>query len=126
MPVTLGYIGHVTALSIFKSWLKRPARAAGILGVEDRAELIADAAVLASSGYQKTSDFLQLLTNFSHESQYVVWDIIIIHLGAILKAWIFENQRTQDGLQSFVRRLIGTKASELGWNLVTVGTLKKN
>ncbi|OBT93207.1 Aminopeptidase 2 mitochondrial [Pseudogymnoascus verrucosus] len=65
----------------------------GILGVEDRAGLIADAAVLASTGYQKTSDFLQLLTNFSHESQYVVWYIIIIHLGAILRAWTFENQR---------------------------------
>ncbi|KFZ16053.1 hypothetical protein V501_02425 [Pseudogymnoascus sp. VKM F-4519 (FW-2642)] len=97
----------------------------GILGVEDRAGLIADAAVLASSGYQKTSDFLQLLTNFSHESQYVVWDIIIIHLGAILRAWIFENQRTQDGLQSFVRRLIGTKASELGWNLADSGHAEK-
>lgn len=99
---------------------------AGILSVEDRAGMIADAAVLASSGHQKTSDFLKLLTKFTHESQYIVWDIIVTHLNAIQSAWMFEEQRTQDGLRDFVRRLVGTKASELGWNLVGSDHIDKN
>jgi len=48
-----------------------------ILSVEDRAGMIADVAIVTSSGHQRTSDFLQLVTHFSHEFQYIVWDIII-------------------------------------------------
>jgi aminopeptidase 2 len=96
-----------------------------ILSVEDRAGMIADAAILASSGHQKTSDFLQLITHFSHESQYIVWDIIITHLSAIQKTWIFEKKQVQFELRWFIRLLVGTKASELGWNLADSSHTKR-
>ena len=65
----------------------------GLLTVEDRAGMIADAGALASSGYQKTSGILALLKSFSSESEFVVWDEILSRISAIRSAWVFEDQK---------------------------------
>ena len=87
----------------------------GLLSVEDRAGMIADAGALASSGYQKTSGILSLLKSFSSESEFVVWDELLTRISAIRSAWVFEDQKTRDALKAFQRGLVSPKAHEKGW-----------
>ncbi|KAL3958106.1 hypothetical protein ACCO45_008684 [Purpureocillium lilacinum] len=87
----------------------------GLLTVEDRAGMIADAGALAASGYQKTSGVLSLLKGFDSESEFVVWNEIISRLGAVDSAWIFEDPAVKNGLEAFLRDLVAPKAHQLGW-----------
>ena len=88
---------------------------AGLLTVEDRAGMIADAGALASSGYGKTSGMLSLLKSFDSESSYVVWNEILSRLNAVRSAWIFEDEETKAALKAFQLFLCADKAHELGW-----------
>ncbi|KGQ01598.1 hypothetical protein PAAG_11728 [Paracoccidioides lutzii Pb01] len=87
----------------------------GLLTVEDRAGMIADAGALAAPGYQKTSGILSLLKAFDSESEYVVWNEILTRIGSIRGAWVFEDSKVKDALKSFQRSLVSAKAHELGW-----------
>jgi len=97
--------------------LEKLGRAAkdGLLSVEDRAGMLADAGALAASGYQKTSGVLNLLKGFDSEKEFVVWNEIISRLGAIQSAWVFEDQKVKDGLETFQRDLVSEKAHKKGW-----------
>ena len=88
---------------------------AGLLTVEDRAGMIADAGALSAAGYQKTSGLLSLLQSLDTETEFVVWDEILARIGAIRAAWIFEPQSTKDALEAFQRSLVSSKAHQLGW-----------
>jgi aminopeptidase 2 len=87
----------------------------GLLTVEDRAGMIADAGSLAASGYQKTSGVLSLLDSFKGESEFVVWSEILARIGTLRSAWMFEQQDIKDSLKTFHRELCSAKAHELGW-----------
>lgn len=87
----------------------------GLLSVEDRAGMIADAGALASSGYQKTSGILSLLKSFSSETEFVVWDELLTRIASIRAAWVFEDAKTREALKTFQRELVGPKAHEKGW-----------
>lgn len=65
----------------------------GLLTVEDRAGMIADAGALASSGYQKTSGILSLLKNFDGEKEFVVWSELLSRISSIRAAWVFEDEK---------------------------------
>lgn len=82
----------------------------GLLTVEDRAGMLADAGALAQSGYQKTSGVLSLLKGFDAETEFVVWNEIIARLGAVSAAWIFEDKAVRDGLEKFQLSLVSSKA----------------
>ena len=88
----------------------------GLLSVEDRAGMIADAGALASSGYQKTSGILSLLKSFNGETEFVVWDELLNRISSIRSAWVFEDQKTKDALKAFQRTLVSPKAHEKGWS----------
>jgi aminopeptidase 2 len=88
---------------------------AGLMTVEDRAGMIADAGALASSGYGKTSGMLSLLKSFDSENSYVVWNEILSRLNAVRSAWIFEDEKVKSALKSFQLFLCADKAHELGW-----------
>ncbi|PNY22477.1 Aminopeptidase 2, mitochondrial [Tolypocladium capitatum] len=87
----------------------------GLLTVEDRAGMIADAGALATSGYQKTSGVLSLLKGFDSETEFVVWNEIIGRLAGIQSAWMFEDKAVRDGLEAFLRDLVSPKAHKMGW-----------
>jgi aminopeptidase 2 len=87
----------------------------GLLTVEDRAGMIADAGSLAASGYQKTSGILSLLESFKSEQEFVVWGEITARIGSLRAAWMFEEQATKDALKQFQLDLVKDKAHELGW-----------
>ena len=87
----------------------------GLLSVEDRAGMIADAGALAASGYSKTSGVLNLLKGFDGEKQFVVWNEILSRLSTIQGAWIFEDQKIKDGLETFQRDLVSGLAHKAGW-----------
>ena len=70
----------------------------GLLTVEDRAGMIADAGALAASGYQKTSGILSLLKSFDSEAEYVVWDEILSRLSSVRGAWVFESEEVGSSL----------------------------
>lgn len=88
---------------------------AGLLSVEDRAGMIADAGVLAASGYQKTSGSLSLLKGFDSEPEFVVWNEILTRLSSVRSTWIFEDAQVRDALKTLNRNLVSAKAHELGW-----------
>jgi aminopeptidase 2 len=87
----------------------------GLLSVEDRAGMIADAGALATSGYQKTSGVLSLLKSFDSETEFVVWNELISRISAVQGAWMFEDKAIRDGLQNFQRDLVSPKAHQMGW-----------
>ncbi|KAF7877588.1 hypothetical protein EAF04_001263 [Stromatinia cepivora] len=87
----------------------------GLLTVEDRAGMIADAGALASAGYQKTSGVLNLFKGFTSENEFVVWTEILARLGSIQTAWVFEDKKIRDGLESFQRELTSENAHKFGW-----------
>jgi len=87
----------------------------GLLTVEDRAGMISDAGALAASGYGKTSGVLNLLKGFSEEKEFIVWSEIISRLGAVRGTWTFEDQKIQDGLETFQRDLVSDLAHKAGW-----------
>ncbi|KAK5461232.1 Aminopeptidase 2 mitochondrial [Exophiala xenobiotica] len=87
----------------------------GLLSVEDRAGMIADAGALAASGYGKTSGILSLLQSFNTETQFVVWNEILTRINAVRNTWIFEDESTKDALKAFQLNLCSAKAHELGW-----------
>lgn len=89
---------------------------AGLLTVEDRAGMIADAGALSAAGYQKTSGLLSLLKSFDTEPDFVVWDEIMARMGSVRAAWIFEDQKTKDALKAFQRDLVSSKAHKMGWS----------
>lgn len=88
---------------------------AGLLSVEDRAGMIADAGALSAAGYSKTDGLLSLLKSFDTESEFVVWDEILTRVAAIRGAWVFEDQKTKDALKAFQRDLVSHKTHEIGW-----------
>lgn len=88
---------------------------AGLLTVEDRAGMIADAGALAASGYGKTSGALSLLESFSTEDQFVVWNEILGRISSVRSTWIFEDEAIRESLKTFQRELVSKKAHELGW-----------
>ena len=65
----------------------------GLLSVEDRAGMIADAGALAASGYQKTSGVLSLLKSFQKEPEFVVWSELLTRITAVRGAWLFEDSK---------------------------------
>lgn len=88
----------------------------GLLTVEDRAGMIADAGALAASGYQKTSGILSLLQGFKEEPEFVVWDELLSRVGTIRSAWTFEEEPLKDALKKFQLSLVADKAHSLGWH----------
>ena len=87
----------------------------GLLSVEDRAGMIADAGALAISGYQKTSGVLNLLKGFDTENSFVVWSEIIARVATVQGAWVFEDKSIKEGLERFVKDLVSERAHKLGW-----------
>ncbi|OCL08274.1 hypothetical protein AOQ84DRAFT_222052 [Glonium stellatum] len=87
----------------------------GLLTVEDRAGMIADAGALAASGYQKTSGILSLLESFKTESEFVVWSEITARISTLRSAWIFEDEAVREALKKFQLDLVKDKAHQLGW-----------
>jgi aminopeptidase 2 len=87
----------------------------GLLTVEDRAGMIADAGSLAASGYQKSSGILSLLDSFKSEPDFVVWQEITGRIGSLRGAWMFEDQAVRDAMKQFQLDLVKDKAHELGW-----------
>ncbi|KAK9775804.1 hypothetical protein SCAR479_07620 [Seiridium cardinale] len=87
----------------------------GLLSVEDRAGMIADAGALAVSGYQKTSGVLNLLKGFNTEESFVVWSEIIARVATVQSAWVFEDKSVKDGLEAFIKDLVSERAHKLGW-----------
>lgn len=72
----------------------------GLLTVEDRAGMIADAGALAASGYQKTSGILSLLKGFDSEAEFVVWDEILTRIASVRGAWVFEDPQVSSNFLS--------------------------
>lgn len=88
---------------------------AGQLSVEDRVGLVADAGSLASSGFIKSTDLLNLINAWSGESNYVVWESALGSVAKIKAAMVFEAQSFKDALNEFTLDLISSKLKEVGW-----------
>lgn len=88
---------------------------AGKLSVEDRVGLVADAGSLASSGFIKSTDLLNLVKAWSEESNYVVWESALGSIAKIKAAMVFESSSFKDALNEFTLDLISSKLKQVGW-----------
>jgi len=87
----------------------------GLLGVEDRIGLVADASTLTASGYQKTSALLGLLSTMSSETSTNVWMSVLAGLKKVEGAFQFKSEAVAKGLGNFKRGLTAPRAHQLGW-----------
>ena len=87
-----------------------------LLNASDRISLVADAAALAISGEGSTSAFLSLAQNFTHESNYFVWDELLKRLSQLQNAWYEQPQKVMDGLRALSMSLVSEKYAEIGWD----------
>lgn len=88
----------------------------GLLSVEDRAGLVADAGALATSGYSSTANLLSLVASWKSEPNFVVWDEIVARVGGLKAAFMFEDEKVQQSLDKFIQSLVVENCHKLGWN----------
>ncbi|GAV56139.1 hypothetical protein ZYGR_0BA00450 [Zygosaccharomyces rouxii] len=88
---------------------------ADLLSVEDRVGLVADSKALSASGYTSTKNFLNLVSQWDKEQSFVVWEQILASLSSLKAAWTFEPQETKEALNNFIKKLVSSKAHNLGW-----------
>ncbi|KAK6456563.1 alanine/arginine aminopeptidase [Scheffersomyces xylosifermentans] len=78
----------------------------GKLPVEDRIGLLADSAKLAASGYTSTTSFLNLVKQWSDETDFNVWSEMTNDFFEIQDAFIFADKELLEGLDLFLKKLI--------------------
>ena len=67
-----------------------------LLTVEDRAGLVAEAKNLAASGHASTVSFLNLISEWRDEDDFVVWEQIASSLASLRAAGVFEPDGVRD------------------------------
>jgi len=88
---------------------------AGLLSINDRIGLIADALAVAQSGRSKTSTVLALLQTFNEENNFFVWKMILSALESIQQAWAFESEAVLASLKLFKSHLVSKILKNKGW-----------
>ncbi|KAI8320932.1 aminopeptidase [Martensiomyces pterosporus] len=88
----------------------------GELSVNDRIGVIADAASLASSGDSSTSDFLTFLKAYSNETEFVVWQEIVLRLDTLQSVWASEDEEVHEKFRALSRTLFSPLVKHLGWD----------
>lgn len=87
----------------------------GLLSVEDRAGMVADAGALTAAGNMKTSELLNFVGGLGKETEFIVWSEMIGRVGTVQHTWIFGDKSTREALEAFRRSLVGPKARGIGW-----------
>ncbi|AGO09863.1 AaceriAAL127Wp [[Ashbya] aceris (nom. inval.)] len=88
---------------------------ASLLSVEDRTGLVGDVRSLASSGYTSTTNLLKLVSKWSNEDSFVVWDQIAGCLFSLRSNWMFEPEEVTEAVDLYLKELFAPKAHALGW-----------
>lgn len=87
----------------------------GLLSVNDRVGLVADAFAVAQSGRSRTSTVLSLLETFEDEENFFVWKAILSTLEEITQAWQFESESVSSALKKFKSQLVTKTLRKIGW-----------
>ncbi|KAG0059336.1 hypothetical protein BGZ90_004505 [Linnemannia elongata] len=85
-----------------------------LVGLSDRAGLVADISSLAKSGHTETKNFLELVQYYKNEDSYVVWNLLsqrVAEIGAIFGA----NETVHQQVLHFQRNLVDQMVEKLGW-----------
>ncbi|OAA66199.1 aminopeptidase [Cordyceps fumosorosea ARSEF 2679] len=90
---------------------------AGTLSIADRTGLVADAAALTAAGYMKTSTFLTLAQSLKDETSFFVWKELLVGLGAMSTAWMFQDEAVTEGLKAFRKELVTPIVRKLGYEI---------
>ncbi|KAF9910537.1 hypothetical protein EC991_006355 [Linnemannia zychae] len=85
-----------------------------LVGLSDRAGLVADIASLSKSGHTATSNFLDLVQYYKNEETYVVWELLAGRVGEIASIFA-DNERINQGIKHFQRNLVDRMVAKLGW-----------
>lgn len=81
----------------------------------DRLAMIRDAFALAESGESPTTDALNLLTAYKHETDYTVWLEIASGLGALKK--ILHGSPAYPQFEKYCQKIFLPTAERLGWTV---------
>ncbi|KAF9364033.1 hypothetical protein BGX34_002684 [Mortierella sp. NVP85] len=85
-----------------------------LVGLSDRAGLVADMASLSKSGHTATSNFLDLVQYYKNEETYVVWELLAGRVGEIASIFA-DDERINQGIKLFQRNLLDRMVHKLGW-----------
>jgi aminopeptidase 2 len=89
-------------------------KSSNLLSVEDKVGLIADAASLSTSGYQKTSSLLDLLSEWKSETEPNILEEILTRLGTVKQTFRYEPKEFRDALEKVIRDVASPKMKEYG------------
>ncbi|KAG0227531.1 hypothetical protein BGX31_006916 [Mortierella sp. GBA43] len=85
-----------------------------LVGLSDRAGLVADMASLSKSGHTPTSNFLDLVQYYKNEETYVVWELLAGRVGEISSIFT-DDERINQGIKLFQRNLVERMVHKVGW-----------
>ncbi|GMM37587.1 metallo-aminopeptidase [Saccharomycopsis crataegensis] len=111
-------VGFYRTLYTPERWAKLgKAGSEGLLSTQDRTCLVEDAYSLAVSGYSSTTDFLNLVSGWTEESEFIVWSSILGSIGELRGVMKFfgDEGKSVAGLKALTRHLISAKINSLGW-----------
>lgn len=89
----------------------------GLLSVEDRVGIVADAFALSMSGHQPTSGLLNLLNGMRDEPEYIVWFQMVRTLRILQRSFLFGDDKIRNGLAKFTHELLDGKLNEIGFDI---------
>lgn len=87
----------------------------GMLSTQDRTHLVDDAVSLAISGHTSTENFLNLISVWNKENEYIVWKFMLESIRNLESVWEFSSPESADALKKFTRDFILFKLSTLNW-----------
>jgi aminopeptidase N len=114
--VNQGAVGHYIVR------YTEPAHAAAIaeqagskqLDIPERLMLLSDSSLLARAGMQSFGNTLELLNHYTNEDSEPVWDIMALTL-ADARRFIDTDERLEEQIKDFIRKLVPTQYERLGW-----------
>lgn len=96
-------------------------KAVSSLPAADRVGVVNDAFAIASAGYAPTTQALTLLSNYSNETAYTVWEDIISWLRTLSSTWYKEPEDVRDRIRKFALSLVSPIAQKVGWEVPANG-----
>ncbi|KAL1915194.1 uncharacterized protein VTP21DRAFT_7470 [Calcarisporiella thermophila] len=82
----------------------------------DRLNLINDAVHLAEAGYDRTSNYLNLVQAYHNEQNPIMLGEVATGLASFFAAWSEQSQKARSGLLNIQRKLFTNLSRQVGWD----------
>ncbi len=87
-----------------------------LLSASDRVGLVSDSFAMSIAGKMPLTTVLGLLSNFSTESDYLVWNEISTNLSRLISVWWEQPEADVEALKTYVASLYADQVKSLGFD----------